>query len=74
MNPPETAPRDRMVLGDFGWPSMMPCVWNNPSLGWACSTLQVEPYNGEWNDYYFETEFFPASDLKGWLEMPKGDK
>jgi len=70
MNPPETAPRDCIILADFGWPWILPARWNPIDGKWATVTLQCGPVDGQWEDYYFESEQELDSDLKGWLPTP----
>lgn len=70
MNPPETAPKDRVILADFGWPWILPAHWNDACGHWATITLQCGPLDGEWNDTYFEPESENEGALLGWLPMP----
>ena len=70
MNPPETAPKDRVILADFGWPWILPARWNPIDKKWATVTLQCGPVDGEWEDWFFENESEEAKSLKGWLAMP----
>ena len=43
--------------------------WNDHEKEWAAASLQCSPVNGEWTDYYFETEYFNHSQLKAWHEI-----
>lgn len=71
MNPPNTAPKDQNFLGYFGYPWLVMTRWNEASLSWACANMQVDLFDGEWNDTYFETENEPESALLGWLPLPE---
>ena len=67
----DTAPRDRTpFIGHFGWPWLLLTMWNPPSENWACATVQIGLYQGEWNDTYFETDHETADSLLGWLPLP----
>ena len=70
MNPPSTAPKDRLILADFGWPWIQQAHWCEASGKWAVATLQCQPVDGEWDDYYFETEYEHPSALLGWVPVP----
>lgn len=71
-NPSDTAPKDgTTVLAAFsGYPFVLPAVWCAPSDKWCCALPQVGLFGGDWDDWYFECEYEPHSNLKGWLPMP----
>ena len=69
-----TPPKDRLFLADVGFPFLMMTHWCEPSECFVCASLQVDLYQGEWNDYYFENERFYESEIKGWIELPKAIK
>lgn len=48
----ETAPRDRMILADMGMPWACLAIWNEPSGNWCVTELEVDLYEGQWNDAY----------------------
>ena len=71
MNPPDTAPKDGTTfLANMGWPLLVVCVWNAAVDKWVYANLQVNLYEGKWNDTYFESEWDNESELKGWIPMP----
>jgi len=72
--PPETAPKDRVILGEFGCPTMLPTIWNPIHQQWCIAMLDVDLYEGEWQDTSFTNEYADASRLKGWLPMKWVDK
>lgn len=74
LNPPETAPKDRLILADFGLPWLMPTVWNSFEERWAMVTLQCCDMEGGLKDWYFDNELATPSELRGWVEMPKIEK
>ena len=71
MNPPDTAPKDGTTfLANMGWPWLVVCMWNAAVDKWVYANPQINLYEGEWNDTYFESEWDDESELKGWIPMP----
>ena len=69
--PPETAPRDMTVfLGDFGYPWPMAVVWNPVSEQFCAAELQIDMYEGKYEDSYFQNEYLPAHELRRWMPLP----
>jgi len=68
---PNTAPKDRVFLADFGYPWLLPAIWNGHSEQWATVTLQACEMRDGTIDRYYEQEYEAESDLRGWVEMPK---
>ena len=72
LNPSETAPRDMtLFLADFGYPWLLPTMWNPVDSKWAVATVQIGLFAGEWNDTYFESDREESDALLGWVGMPK---
>lgn len=71
MNAPNTAPTDKMFLGDFGWPWLCLTHWNEAIGKWSYANFQVDMFEGVWNDVYWETENESEAELRGWLPMPE---
>lgn len=71
MNPPETAPKDgSLFLGDFGWPQLLPTMWNSHDQKWNVALPQIQEMAPYADDNYFENEQQDPGDLKGWIEWP----
>lgn len=73
---PETAPKDRTFIADFGYPWATVATYSPATEQFAAADLEASMYEGK-NDLYFVTEWHDLSELKGWLEMPgipRGDK
>ena len=69
-NKPESAPKDRAFLGDFGFPWLQSAIWCPASNKWSVANLQAsEHVYGR--DYWWETEFENEADLRRWTEMPE---
>jgi hypothetical protein len=70
MNLAQTAPKDgNMILAWFEkWGFPMPAVWSVPSNQWCVAVPRVELYEGQWNDWHFENEYFDDAELKGWAD------
>lgn len=66
--PPELAPKDgTQILAVFtSYPFPVMAIWCGASGTWCAAVPQVDFYEGEMNDWYFENEHFPAEDLKVW--------
>lgn len=75
LNPPETAPKDGKVIhGDFGYPWLIPAVWNEYDGKWAVCTIQsCSTENGK-IETYWETDQENHSSLIGWMPMPESKK
>lgn len=71
MNPPDTAPKDAtMILADFGWPWLVPAIWNPTDGKWTVAMMQ-KSHDGPDYDVWFETDQERDIDLKGWILYPK---
>lgn len=69
--PPDTAPKDRLIIADIGMPWACLAVWNVPSQKWCVTELECGLYQGEWNDVSISHTFESAEDLLGWLPLPE---
>lgn len=71
LHPPETAPKNgTVILGDFGYPWLVPAAWNSYDERWAITIVQSSPLDGK-DDTWFETEWETESALAGWMPMPE---
>jgi len=70
--PPETAPKSDVILACFNdCPLPVTATWNEPEQHWVFSLVQVNLFNGKWNDTFFETEYESADALKAWMPLPE---
>lgn len=68
---PKTAPKDEVFLALFNCsPLPVLCTWNEPESQWIFSVVQVNSYQGKWNDTFFETEYEIANALIAWMPLP----
>lgn len=68
---PETAPKDEVFIAVFACsPLPVMCTWNEPESQWVFSVVQVNLYQGKWNDTFFETEYETAGALIAWMPLP----
>jgi hypothetical protein len=69
--PPEQAPKDgSQILAIFEtYPFAVMAVWSGASESWCAAVPQVDQYQGELNDWYFENEYFKADQLKVWGDV-----
>ena len=65
----KTAPKDKLILLDIGFPGAVVGTWNAHENQWCHPDLQVNCINGEWTDPYFENEYSEDSDAKGWMPL-----
>jgi len=70
--PAETAPKNRVILGDFGFFVLQPTVWNPVLQQWCIAILDAAPFEGKEGESQgpsFANEYADPSRLKGWLPM-----
>lgn len=65
--PPETAPKDRCILADVGWPWAVVVCWSEYAGKWLAAELQWSMCDGK-PDPMFINE--AERDLKAWQELP----
>ncbi len=69
--PAETAPKDRVIFADTGYPWPQVCLWDAECGKWAVASLNVTAVNAakQSSNVWWETEYEPA--IQRWTEMPK---
>ena len=69
--PPEQAPKDgTQILAVFeSCPFPVMAIWCGAFGTWCAAVPQVDMYQGELNDWYFENEHFPADQLNAWRDV-----
>lgn len=65
---PETAPKDRVILADFGWPWAVVARWSVYANEWVVAAIQANMCDGL-DDPSWITE--SEGELLGWIEMPE---
>jgi len=71
LNPPDTAPQQGVILGEFfGSPLLFPAVWNHASQKWSVAKLEFDLCN-DVQDTYFRTDYISHDKLLGWVPVPK---
>jgi len=71
LNPPETAPKDELILALFGQVKYLyPAVWNDRYGIWE---FAVRAYAPRGNGSQVEAEEEWDNELTGWLPMPQID-
>ena len=67
---PETAPKEDVIIACFDdCPLPVTCTWNEPEQQWVFSLVQVNQFEGKWNDTFFQTEYETAGALKAWIDQ-----
>ena len=69
MNPMNTAPKDKVILLDVGYPCLFCGHWNDYDKKWVYAELNANMVDGVYNDTYFENEY--EKEPRGWLPMPE---
>lgn len=69
----DDAPKDgTMILGDFGWPWLLPASWDADSGQWACAMWnatalhELQEITGTW----WESDTEGGESLLGWMPWP----
>jgi len=76
LNPPETAPRNSLVLGHFkGVAAMIPMIWDYEYERWIVPWLMEEACEGSSGVMrVFRNNYFRSGALTGWIPMPGVDE
>jgi hypothetical protein len=68
---PLEAPRDgTFIMGAFGWPWLVPAVWNSYDQEWMVCHMQAQEMDNGLNYRWLEMEREKALSLTGWLPVP----
>lgn len=68
--PPETAPKDQVFIGNFGLPWPLVAQWSGVDGKFVIAQAAVGMFEGVYNDTYFENEWLPVNELQAWMPMP----
>jgi len=65
-----TAPKDKLILADVGWPWPVSCMWDAEVNEWSFALLNAETHDekGRGVVVWWETEY--ERTIKAWTEMP----
>jgi len=66
-NPPETAPKDRTILANVGYPWAVLACWSEYAQRWVVAELQGNIFEGK-DDPSWIGE--PEDELLGWMDLP----
>jgi len=72
MNPPQTAPKDRLFLAGVGLPWLVMAIWNDYQEEFVYADLETSLCEGKYDSGFF-TEYAKHSEIKGWLDVPDKD-
>jgi hypothetical protein len=67
---PETAPKSRMIIADFGLLGAVAAIWNPIQEQWAIAELEWSVLEGA-GDPGFVTEWQHHSDMVSWQDFPR---
>lgn len=65
---PETAPKDRAILADFGWPWAVVARWSVYAGEWVVASIEGNVCDGL-DDPSWITEY--ERELLGWMVLPE---
>lgn len=68
--PPQTAPKNQLILANTGYPWPVLAHWCEVSEKWATSILNEDLAAGDKIDVWFETEYEDEKALVGWMPLP----
>jgi len=69
--PARTVPKDDVIIAKFASsPIPVLAAWNEPEQQWVYASIQVNLYQGKWNDTFFENQYETADALKTWMPLP----
>jgi hypothetical protein len=69
---PETAPKNgRMILGDFGWSRLLPCVWSQQDEEWKIARVKRTEDEDKTQSCCFINGTEPHNEMRGWIEVQK---
>lgn len=69
LNDMKTAPKDRPIILDVGYPWPVVGQWNEHDQSWCYANLQASKMESGDVDVWFENEH--EKNPKGWLPMPE---
>ena len=66
-------PKDADFIADVGMPLAVHAAWNPVEEDYLFTVLQIDLYQGKWNDWSFETSWVEDEGLtiKAWMPMPE---
>lgn len=67
LNPPETAPKDEIILVDVGMPWLFIGKFSPSDNEWVVAEPSMS-FHGNDKEWWFENEYY--EDILGWLPMP----
>jgi len=67
--PPDTAPKDKIILGDFGYATFLPCVWNPAKEKWMSAVMRIGAIKETEDDVSFGNKHMLPTELLGWQPM-----
>jgi len=71
LNPPDTAPKDALILAAFGT-DMYPAVWNEHCGAWEIAYVESMRMGiRKWHE--FEIDEMNPGRITGWLPLPQID-
>jgi len=73
LNSPESAPKNIVILANFGGPHMCAAIWNPIKKTWCIAQTKDYTYTDELKVSSFDGFLIYDESLAGWLPMPTVD-
>lgn len=67
-NPPKDS---KVFLADVNLPWVVPCMWNEADNKFCAAVPQCDLYEGHWNDWTFENEYYREEEIIRWMPLPE---
>jgi len=61
-------PKDRQIIIECGLGAGV-AIWNDTDKSFVFANLQIDLFEGKWNDTYFENEYVQEKDITKWREL-----
>jgi len=61
-------PKDKQVIIECGLGTGV-AIWNDTDKSFVFANLQIDLFEGKWNDTYFENEYVQEKDITKWREL-----
>jgi hypothetical protein len=66
MNPPETAPKDRTILVDCGYPWLCVAIWSEYAEKWCIAEIQYNECDGKADPWWINES---ETEINGWIPL-----
>jgi len=61
-------PKDKQIIIECGL-GIGVAIWNDTDKSFVFANLQIDLFEGKWNDTYFENEYVQEKEITKWREL-----